>query len=107
MKEDILKKSMRYYPKENEEYWKQHRSGFLASGLSRRMYCTEYGVNYDRFHYWFRKLSPHQKAAPSGKESSEKNGLLLPVHLSQEKPNSLSTPLCTLNLKNGHLILLQ
>lgn len=101
MKEDILKKSVKY-PEGNEEYWQKHRSGFLASGLSRNMYCKKHGVNYDHFHYWFRKLSPHQEAAQSGKESPGKNGFLLPVHLSQEKQNSLSTPLCTLNLKNGH-----
>lgn len=102
MKEEILKKSLRYYPEENEEYWKQHRSGFLASGLSRKMYCKEQGVNYDRFNYWFKKLSPHRETVPSPKKSSRKNGLLLPVRLGQVKPDFLSTPLCTLNLKNGH-----
>lgn len=102
MQEEILKKSMSYCPEENEGYWKQHRSGFLASGLSRKRYCREHGVNYDRFHYWFKKLSPPEGAAQSGKESPEKNGLLLPVRLGPVKSDALSQPLCTLHLKNGH-----
>jgi hypothetical protein len=101
MKEEILKKSIRY-PEETEEYWKQHRSDFLASGLSRRMYCKAHGVNCDRFSYWFKKLSSQEGTAQFEKKSSGKNGLLLPVHLGQTKLDAVTTPLCTLNLKNGH-----
>lgn len=97
MKEDILKKSMKYYPKETEEYWGQHRSGLLASSLSRRVYCKVHDINYYRFTYWLKKLSLREETA-----QSEKNSLLLPVHLTQIKPDALSTSLCTLNLKNGH-----
>jgi hypothetical protein len=102
MTEEIDKKSTGHYPEETEEYWRQHRSGFLASGLSRRMYCKARGVNCDRFNYWFKKLSSHQETGEFGKKSSGKNGLLLPVRLGEAKQDSLSTPLCTLNLKNGH-----
>lgn len=101
MKEEI-KKSMRHYPEETEEYWQQHRSDCLASGLSRRMYCKAHGVNCDRFNYWFKKLSAHEETAQFGKQSSGKNSLLLPVRLGQAKPDALPMPLCTLNLKNGH-----
>jgi hypothetical protein len=107
MKEEALKKSTQYYPQENEEYWKQHQSGFLASGLSRKKYCHKHGVHYNRFNYWFKKLLPHQGVAPSSeKELPEKNNLLLPVHLRHTKGETLSTSLCTLNLKNGHSLII-
>ena len=64
MTEEAIKKSTRYYPEETEEYWNQHRSGFLASGVSRRMYCQANGVNCDRFNYWFKKLSSHGDERP-------------------------------------------
>ena len=102
MTEETYKKSTGYYPEETEEYWKQHRSGFLTSGLSRRMYCKAHGVNCDRFNYWFKKLSSHEGTAQFRKQSSGKNSLLLPVRLGEAKPDALSRPLCTLNLKNGH-----
>jgi hypothetical protein len=102
MQEEILKKSIKYYPEENEGYWKQHQSAFLGSGLSRKRYCREHGVNYDRFNYWFKKLSPHQEIEQPQKDSPMKKSLLLPVNLSQAKPDSPMTPLCTLDLKNGH-----
>ena len=102
MQEEVLKKSLRNYPEENEGYWKQHQSSFLASGLSRRRYCREHEVNYDRFNYWFNKLSSHQKSGQLEKELLGKNSSFLPVHLGQAKSDSLSQPLCTLSLKNGH-----
>lgn len=101
MKEEI-KKPMRNYPDETEEYWKRHRSNFLVSGVSRRKYCQAQGVNYDRFNYWFKKLFSHEEATPLGKQSFGKNSLLLPVRLAQTKSNAEPTPLCTLTLKNGH-----
>jgi hypothetical protein len=102
MKEQALKKAIRYYPEENEEYWKQHQSRFLVSGLSRKKYCLKHEVNYDRFNYWFKKLLPHQEGTPSVKGSSGENSLLLPVRLSQPKSETLSVLLCTVNFKNGH-----
>lgn len=102
MKEEALEKAIKYYPSETEEYWQQHRSAFLASGLSRKRYCREHEVNCDRFSYWLRKLSSHQEAQQSGKESLSKKGSLLPVRLGQIKQDPLLTTLCTLNLKNGH-----
>jgi hypothetical protein len=111
MKKETSKKSIKYYPEENEAYWKQHQFGFLASGFSRRKYCQKHEVNYDRFNYWFKKLSSHQEGLPAPKkESSEKNSLFLPVHLTQPKAEtlstSLSTPLCTVNFKNGHSLMI-
>jgi hypothetical protein len=103
MKEKAFKKLARYYPEENEGFWKQHQSSFLASGLSRKRYCQVNGVNYNRFNYWFKKLSP---ISPEQGSSPEKTDLLLPVHLRQAKPEGLSTPLCTVNLKNGHSLMI-
>jgi hypothetical protein len=102
MKEEILKRPIKY-PEETKEYWKRHRFDFLAtSGLSRRKYCKARGVSCERFNYWFKKLSSHEETTPFEKKSSRQNGLLLPVHLGQAKPDAVSTPLCTVNLKNGH-----
>lgn len=106
MTEKNFKKTTKYYSEETQEYWKQHRSDFLASCLSRSMYCKAHSVNYDRFNYWFKKLSSHEEAAGFGKQSSGTNSLLLPVSLGQEKPDTLPMPLCTLNLKNGHHLLI-
>lgn len=105
MKEEALKR-ITNYPEETEGYWKQQQSAFLASGLSRKRYCREHEVNYDRFSYWLRKLSSHQRAVQSGKESALKNGSLLPVQISQEKQDTSPTTLCTLNLKNGHSLII-
>jgi hypothetical protein len=104
MKNETLKKSLKY-PEENEGYWRRHQSDCIASGLSRKRYCRENGVSCDRFNYWFKKLSLPEGVAQSRKESPGK-GMLLPVHLVQAKPDSLSTPLCTLNLKNGHQVVI-
>jgi hypothetical protein len=106
MKENAVKKMLRYYPEENEGYWKQHQLNFLASGLSRKKYCEGNGVNYNRFNYWFKKLSPSQGATLSKKESPEKSNLLLPVQLRLAKSEELSTPLCTVNFKNGNSLMI-
>lgn len=102
MKVEAFQKASSYYPEETEGYWKQHRSSFLASGLSRKKYCREHGANYDRFSYWLKKRSSEKIAARSEKEPSIKNNLLLPVHCKSAKIETSLDTLCTLNLKNGH-----
>ena len=102
MKETALKKTKKHNPRETEGYWKQQQTAWLVSGLSRKQYCRKQGVNYDRFQYWLKKLSPQQGMAQSAKNTPVNNASLLPVTVSQTKQNTLPIPLCTLHLNNGH-----
>ena len=43
---------------ENKEFWQEQLVKLKASGLSRSQYCRDNGINYDRFGYWLRRLSP-------------------------------------------------
>jgi hypothetical protein len=103
MKEAALKKAIKHYPQETEGYWKQQQTAWLVSGLSRKQYCRKQGINYDRFQYWLKKLSPQSGAAQSAKNTPVSNASLLPVTVSQTKQNTPPIPpLCTLHLSNGH-----
>lgn len=71
-------------------FWQKHHELMKASGLSRKIYCHEYGVNYDRFGYWIKK----QKYQDESK--------LISVRLKSEIATTSQTTICTLELKNGH-----
>jgi hypothetical protein len=43
---------------ENKEYWQEKLDRLKASGLSRSQYCRNNNINYDRFGYWLKRLSP-------------------------------------------------
>jgi hypothetical protein len=43
---------------EGKEFWQQQLEKLKTSGLSRSQFCRENGVNYDRFGYWIKRLSP-------------------------------------------------
>ncbi len=40
-----------------ELFWQQHLENFKASGMSRKKYCLDNKLNYDRFSYWIKRLS--------------------------------------------------
>jgi len=87
---------------ENEILWKKHLSDFTSSGLTKKSYCGKHGVNYGRFFYWARKLSPLLLSKPTHQKHKKKKVQFMPVNLSSPLPKQIeSAPLCTFNFKNG------
>jgi hypothetical protein len=94
----------RRYTSEDENFWRQHIATFSEGRVSRRNYCKKNGINYDRFNYWIRKLSPTinlMKPQPANLEITPPK--LLPVQLKSlpESKDQALPVLGTLNLKNG------
>lgn len=108
MKKEPLKKVSGRYAAEDEHFWQQHRSSFLAAGISRTVYCQQHNVNYDRFAYWLKKISTHQKTVECPEKLLSKNTALLPLKIkdSAPLPASVSPALCTLNMSNGHALVI-
>ena len=75
---------------EDKEFWGQQFEKLKASGLSRSKYCRKNGINYDRFGYWLKKLSPI---------SSE----FVPVTIQPLESSPPHATLCTLELR-GHIL---
>jgi hypothetical protein len=93
------------YTSENENFWRHHIATCSTSGVSRAIYCKQNNINYDRFGYWMRKLSSGdlQSAKPAESPSS-KPTTLIPVQLKPQTTQNHSAVLCTLSLKNGHML---
>ncbi|MGE0207412.1 MAG: hypothetical protein AB7R69_06205 [Candidatus Babeliales bacterium] len=80
---------------EDINFWQHHIEALQSSGLSRAKYCKHYEVNYDRFGYWLKRLSPSLV------------NTLIPIQLtstSHELKTSVNDTLCTLQFKNGHCL---
>jgi len=84
------------YITEDESYWKNQLSSFRASGLTRKGYCRENGISYDRFTYWMGKLITQQAQVTSKP--------LLPIQLKAEHKKAESGSLFSLVLKNGCIL---
>jgi len=70
---------------EGKEFWQQQLKKLKTSGFSRSQYCREKGINYDRFGYWLKRLSP---------ASSE----FIPVNLQTPAVAAAHATLCTIEL---------
>ena len=77
---------------EGKDFWQQQLENLKTSGLTRSQYCRENNINYDRFGYWLKKLSP---------VSSE----FVPVRLQAPELPSPNTAICTLELR-GHILII-
>src|SRR3990167_2250093 len=75
---------------ENKEFWQNQLEKLKASGLTRAQYCRDNGVNYDRFVYWLKQLSPASST-------------FVPVKLQAPEALSYTTTLCTIELR-GHVL---
>lgn len=75
---------------EDKEFWQQQLEKLNASGLSRSQYCRENNVDYDRFGYWVKKLSP----------ASLK---FIPVKLQAPETTMQQATLCAIELR-GHVL---
>jgi hypothetical protein len=76
------------YPSEDEKFWEAHAQALKSSGLSRKAYCRQHNVNYDRFGYWLPKIS----VQPSS---------LVAVKLKPVSIPSTKDVLCTLSTNKG------
>lgn len=76
---------------ESKEFWEQQLKRFKESGLTRSQYCRDNNINYDRFGYWLKRLSPAELST------------FVPVKLRTPEPTSSHLVLCTLELR-GHIL---
>lgn len=91
------------YAHEDETFWRKHISVFSSSGLTKKSYCDQAGINYARFFHWVKKLSPSLIKKPKNTAREEKiaKTVMLPVRSKPEPEIVNSDLLCTLHLKNG------
>lgn len=83
---------------EDQLFWEKHFKDFAKCNLSRKAYCQAQALNYDRFQYWYHKLKtiPEQAVKPR----------LKPIPVQLKADQSLGHPLCQLQLKDGHQLLI-
>lgn len=83
---------------EDQLFWEKHFQVFSKCDVSRKAYCGEHTLNYDRFQYWYHKLkmTPEQVVKPR----------LKPIPVQLKADQSLGHPLCQLQLKDGHQLLI-
>ena len=87
---------------EDKSYWLQHISDYKSSGVSNKSaYCLQAGVTYHRFLYWFEKLSRELV----DKNTPRKPEQLIPVQVAAKPQTRATTPLCILEFKQGHRLL--
>jgi hypothetical protein len=75
---------------EDKEFWHDQLEKLKISGLSRFQYCRENDINYDRFGYWIKKLSPAISK-------------FIPVKLQTSEVTVKYATLCTIELR-GHIL---
>lgn len=83
---------------EDEFFWEKHFKAFAKCNLNRKAYCQAQALNYDRFQYWYHKLkmTPDQVVKPR----------LKPIPVQLKADQLLGHPLCQLQLKDGHQLLI-
>ena len=74
---------------ETNDFWQNHYDTLRVSGLSRKDYCCQNELSYDRFGYWISKKNKINKTK------------LIPVQLKPENTNNQMKILATLSLKNN------
>ena len=85
---------------ERELYWNNHIKKHEESGLSRKKYCKENGINYDKFSYWAHKfISKSSSLLPRNSQEHQ----LLPVEMKSEESKVSKFPL-SVCLKGGSIL---
>lgn len=95
------------YTSENENFWQQHITALIKSGMTRADYCKAYHINYHRFGYWKKKIKDKNHTAVNTTTTSlqkSSNSALLPVKIMTSEKKTESLILCTLNLTNGSVL---
>lgn len=83
---------------EDQLFWEQHFQVFAKCDVSRKAYCREQALNYNRFQYWYHKL----KLAPD----EAVNTRLKPIPVQIKVDQTPGVALCQLQLKDGHQLLI-
>lgn len=84
--------------KEDQLFWEKHTKAFANCDVSRKAYCREQALNYDRFQYWYHKL----KVVSDQVVQSRLKPIPVQVKAEQGSGNALGR----LQLKNGHQLLI-
>jgi len=80
-------------------FWQEHIKQYQSSQLSKAAYAREHQLVHHQFAYWCRKMDKQQK--PSQQASPD----FIPVKLARAEQPISSSVLCTLELSDGHKIL--
>ena len=76
---------------EGASFWEPHIKQFTISHLSRKAYCQEKALNYDRFQYWYHKF-----------KKIDNNFIAVKIKPSNDRKQAL----CTLELSSGHRLMI-
>lgn len=87
------------YTVEGQSYWENHFKQYEQSKMTRKAYCREHHVSYDRFQYWYHKL---QQRKPNQRQQKK----LLPVSIAIP-PQQQSVTLCQLVLPDNKQLIIQ
>lgn len=103
MEANFEKNKRKYrYQNEDKSFWKKHIAAFKAIGNSRKEYCKIHLLNYDRFAYWIKKLSPELITVKTPPSTDRVR--LLPVKMEKERTVENFSVLCRLTLTNGAIL---
>ena len=92
---------------EDKFYWLKHIKNYKDSGMNKNRYCNQHGIKYHRFLYWFDKLLSNVLQPEPVNKKTNKSNQFIKVKLSPEAKQITHSPkpLCTLELKQGHRLL--
>jgi hypothetical protein len=94
MQTETLTNQITQPAKENEVFWLRHNELHKTSGLTRKQYCRQNNLNYDRLGYWIHKWNRNQHQNPE----------LVSVKLKTLSAQPSEATLCTLQLSNGSVL---
>ena len=77
---------------QEQQFWQMHLEAYAKTALKKSQYCRQHQLAYPRFIYWYSKSQP--KTRP-----------LVPVTLIESSVATKKVILCTLELANGHRLL--
>ena len=77
-------------PIEGREFWEDWIGRYQSSSQTRKAFCRDNNLNYDRFQYWHNKLKQENQSAKK----------LIPIKTTTSCTKS--APLCTVALSQGH-----
>ena len=100
MKPSALKENKKVTSIESEAYWKKHIEQLAVSNITRKEYCQQHDVNYDRFGYWLGRLKKPTIAAAPPLIAVKLQSTPLPS-IPENKP---SLRLCSLELRDGRML---
>jgi len=81
---------------EGQAFWQSHIDQYQQAKLSRKAYCRKHKLNYNRFQYWFHKLSSQRT----------RHSKAIPIQLKQNAQQSTQRVLCTLDCGPGKRLLI-